>query len=285
MANMVIREHSQLYLSEHRAMYLGRLQPLLCQASAATTLVLGLEGDLELMDPSGIRRYRGRSFLIPAGSRTVVDTHGQRVALCFLDALGQDLLTLVGYMQHRMPLGGSALAFGGLPTEPVVIHEAQRLWQSRASVQAALQCLAGWVAPDGRQIYPAVDGRVIGVLKLIRQRYTENTSVISMAQDLNISVPRLTQLFRLTTGVPIRRFRLWYRIYQTAVKMSQGFTLTEAAVASGFCDASQFSRVFKQIGGVSPSDVLNHQEILIRVLHDLPTTVPQRREASMHQLA
>jgi len=70
-------------------------------------------------------------------------------------------------------------------------------------------------------------------------------------------VPRLIQLFKRTTGVPIRRFRVWQRIYTTILRVAEGDSLTAAAIAAGFADYAHFSRNFKEMSGVNPSDVLS----------------------------
>ena len=80
---------------------------------------------------------------------------------------------------------------------------------------------------------------------------------------MGLSVPRLSQLFKQVIGMPIRRFRLWYRIFATAAKLSQGYSLTEAAVACGFADYPQLCRVFKELTGSRPTVARDNTEIRV----------------------
>ena len=109
--------------------------------------------------------------------------------------------------------------------------------------------------------------RVEKVIKLIKDNYAENTSVEHLARAVNLSVPRLTQLFKKVTGTPIRQFRLWQRVFIAAHKLNEGYSLTEAALHAGFSDYAQFSRVYKKLVGASPSAARNNIEI--RVLKEI----------------
>ena len=115
----------------------------------------------------------------------------------------------------------------------------------------------------------AVDQRVVDVIKLIKQTVDDNLSVEALAKEVNLSVSRLVQLFKQQTGVPIRRYRLWHRLYVTAVKIGRGESLTDAAIAAGFTDYSHCSHTFRSMIGMKPSLILS-QPNKVRIM------VPER---------
>jgi AraC-like DNA-binding protein len=108
------------------------------------------------------------------------------------------------------------------------------------------------------QFYPnhAIDGRVAKVVEKIKQTVDDNLSADDLANLVNLSVPRLVQVFKKQTGVPIRRYRLWHRLFVTAVRMGEGDSLTEAALVAGFTDSAHFSHTFKAMLGMTPSTIL-----------------------------
>ena len=61
----------------------------------------------------------------------------------------------------------------------------------------------------------------------------------------------------IALGVPIRRYRQWHRLFVTAVGVTQGLSLTTAALEAGFTDSAHFSRTFRSILGMPPSAMLN----------------------------
>lgn len=255
-----------LYLSEKRTMYIGRLTPILEQATAASTLMLSIDKTLAIIDKKNNRRYESRSFLIPAGSQVTIDTNDSVIAMCFLDVLGVDLATLKQRMDNVIVLDDKLWLYSGIPNEAQVIASATNIYEFTQPVETALKQLDQWIGlPEGDYTIPA-DDRVTKAVELIKQSVVENISVEEIARELNLSVPRLSQLFKQITGVPIRRYRLWHRIFITAIKMGWGLSLTEASVSSGFSDSAHFSRVFKEIGGVKPSAILNSSSTLIKML-------------------
>ena len=88
-------------------------------------------------------------------------------------------------------------------------------------------------------------------------------SVAEIAAKVSLSIPRLIQLFKQVTGTPIRRFRLWQRIFVTAEKLSTGLSLTDAAMEAGFSDYAHFSRTYRELSGGNPSDARNNTEIRV----------------------
>lgn len=272
-----------LYLSDRRTMYIGQLAPLLCQNSAASTLIFSLDNTLEVIDPVAKQQYQSRSFLIPAGSQSIINTKDSLLTLCFLDPLGKDLIVLKNKMSNEIPISNNAPFYSCHNQEDLLIQSARILYECTSPPEFAFSQLSRWIGEPEEGTALTIDPRVKRAVEMIKSSVLENRSVESIAQELNLSVSRLSQLFKQATGVPVRRFRIWHRIYITAVKMAYGLSLTEACVSSGFSDSSHFSRVFKEIGGIKPSKVLNSKnDTLIMMLptENNPTRI-KRDEQSL----
>lgn len=102
-----------------------------------------------------------------------------------------------------------------------------------------------------------IDPRIVRVIALIKSAPNDNHPIEQLATAVNLSVPRLVQLFKQQIGVPIRRYRQWHRLYVTAVRVARGCSLTEAALQAGFTDSSHFSHTFCSILGMKPSVILS----------------------------
>src|SRR5690606_9488719 len=104
------------------------------------------------------------------------------------------------------------------------------------------------------------DPRVRRLVGLIQSEIGSNLSVEYLAEQVNLSVAGLTKLFKKQTGVPIRRYRQWHRLYVTATEIGKGKTLTEAAQSAGFVDLSHCIHTFNQMLGRKPSYYLQRPE-------------------------
>ena len=91
---------------------------------------------------------------------------------------------------------------------------------------------------------------------MIRADPADNISNDELAARVGLSGARLQRLFKESTGIPIRRYRLWHRLFVTSSMMAMGSTLTDAALAAGFSDSSHLTHVFRSMLGMKPSMVL-----------------------------
>ncbi len=255
---MIIEPHKNraiLYLSEQRLMYLSRMDYSLEQLNGPSILIMSLDGSLELVDRDKNVSYHSRSFLIPAGTQSVINTNNSILAVCYLDDLGKDLATLKPKMNREISFNGKPSIYSGIPDEHNVLKKAYLIFSSEASAKTALNELNDWIGKPLPNCNIKSDKRIEMAVGIIKENAADNVSVDEIAETLGLSVSHLSQLFKEATGVPIRRYRLWQRLFIVAAKMAGGMRLTEAAISAGFSDSAHFSRVFKEICGVRPTDI------------------------------
>jgi AraC-like DNA-binding protein len=258
---------SLVYLSSKRTMYVGPLKRLLEQSNSLTTLIISIDKELVLIDNSSGQNYVSKSFLIPAGSHVTVDTNDSIIALCFLNTLGTDLAKLIPSMKQCVHIDDSSPCYSGIPNELAVIEQAGEIFKRRPSAENVFERLDDWIesSSSGNPCLP--DARISMALTLITRDYARNVSIDEIASAVGLSAPRLIQLFKQVTGIPIRRFRLCHRIFVTLLNLDAGMSLTDAVVEAGFSDYSHFSRIFKELGSVKPSELLSSRNLVdLRVL-------------------
>jgi AraC-like DNA-binding protein len=244
-------------------MYLGRVDSVLNKPMPSPVLLVSIEDEMEVFSTASNESIRTRSLLIPAAADVVIHTHGSRVAQCFLDDIGTDFARLIPQMQTAVKTPAGKALYSHIRHENDIVEHAAYLHDARPSNGEAFEILEHWVGKLCLDSSLIADQRVAKAVSMIKENYTENLSVESVASSVGLSVPRLSQLFKQIVGMPIRRYRLWYRIFATAAKIGQGYTLTDAAVACGFADYPQLCRVFKELTGGKPAAARDNTEIRV----------------------
>lgn len=256
-----MKKKAVIYATGERGVYVGRLEKHFKRTNVPSTLLVSLEDELEVFDSTRQNRVVAKSFLIPAGMSLEVETHGAHVAMFFLGG-SQDLLRLTELMRSMFPMGDQH-CFAGIRGESDVVEFANILRNQRPSLASAEQLVNEWMNHPSR-LKPDPDPRITRAIQLIRQSHDQNVSVEWIGRQVGLSASRLSQLFKEEVGTPIRRYRLWHRVFVTAARIKEGAGLTEAALAAGFTDYAQFSRTYRQLAGGSPSEARDNTEILVR---------------------
>ena len=77
-----------------------------------------------------------------------------------------------------------------------------------------------------------------------------------IAQHVGLSPRQLRRDIADQLGMPFRRYVLWRRLRRAVLAVRRGDDLTTAAATAGFADSAHFSRVFRSLFGLTPSEVL-----------------------------
>ncbi|MEO0452916.1 MAG: AraC family transcriptional regulator [Verrucomicrobiota bacterium] len=94
---------------------------------------------------------------------------------------------------------------------------------------------------------------VVKAKRQIEANYTQDLSVDSIAEALNLSRAHFMREFKKGAGQTVNQFLTHFRIEQ-AKRMLAEKTVTETAFDVGFNDSNYFSTVFKKTTGVSPGE-------------------------------
>lgn len=97
-------------------------------------------------------------------------------------------------------------------------------------------------------------GQIARSLRLIHTRYAQSLDVTLLAEEAGMSVPSFHSHFKAITRVSPMQYVKSTRLHQARLLMvRQGLSADSASHAVGYTSASQFSREFKRLFGLSPA--------------------------------
>lgn len=244
---------SILYLWAKRTLYIGHYNGFREITQGTASLIFGLDGDIEITHVKTGKKCIAQSFLVPAGESYAIASHGGRIANCFLDVCSEDFPRLKRYMR-----GSFSNIYFNYAAENMSLSTIYRMIDLKLDQKEAKKLLHNmlYVSDNDMSAYTSVDPRVVVLVGLIRRDPTVTHTGEFLANSINVSETTMQRLFKAATGVTVRRFRLWHRLFLTASLVADGHSITEAAIDSGFSDASHFNHVFKEMIGMSPSSIM-----------------------------
>ncbi|NLM74904.1 MAG: helix-turn-helix transcriptional regulator [Clostridiaceae bacterium] len=89
--------------------------------------------------------------------------------------------------------------------------------------------------------------------KLIEHHVRDNITAKEIARRLNVSYETFRKLFKAKKGVPPHEYIVRKRIDTAKTMLLQGKAIGEIALELGYCDSFAFSKQFKKVAGISPS--------------------------------
>ena len=240
----------QLHLWEHRSLFLGSIpEPVECLPACAWLLV-GLNSPFEVA-VNDSPRVNSRIALIPASGELRYLPNDGLLACCFLDVLGRDYRHLAPTMK----------AIG----DGLYISDEHSSFELK-TINTLMQCYSGTIAAS--EVYhhlidalslpsPTAEGQmqltIANIVNSVKQTAAGNLTNAHYAAEAGISEEVLSRWFTQVTGLTLRRYRNWHRIFLAAGLMQHGVSLTESAHAVGFSDAAHFNHVFREMLGLKPS--------------------------------
>jgi AraC-like DNA-binding protein len=139
--------------------------------------------------------------------------------------------------------------------------QAQSIETADRIISAIIDRLAGPIA------FPKTHPRIEKALSYIHHAQGKELTLSQLAAQVFLSESRLSHLFKAEVGIPIQRYLLWYKVMQTAFNIGRGMSFTDAAEEAGFADSAHFSRTFRAMFGITPSQILKRSR-LVRVISD-----------------
>ncbi len=105
----------------------------------------------------------------------------------------------------------------------------------------------------------AVEGEPLAglaaALRVVRERYGEPLRVDRLAADAGLSVYRFSRRIRALFGLTPAQLIAQTRLEAArALLAGGGATVAEIAVACGYCDQSAFTRHFRRVAGLTPTE-------------------------------
>lgn len=101
--------------------------------------------------------------------------------------------------------------------------------------------------------HPSIDAALARLPDLVGEGRVE---VDQLAAEVGLSVSRLTHVFSDEIGTPIRSYVRWLRLVNATEQLANGASITQAAHEAGFADGPHFTRTFRAMFGLAPTDAV-----------------------------
>jgi AraC-like DNA-binding protein len=240
--------HIQLHLWEHRSLFLGAIPDAVECTPACAWLLAGLDTPFEISINGG-SRISTRLALVPPGAEICYFPEGGLLACCFLDVLCCDYRALSLRMQPVAD--GLYIETGAFADEAVKVF--RHLYHDLVDPAAVYDCLVDVLRLPSPMPEGNIQQVVARVVASVRLTAAANLTNSHYAMEAGLAEEVQSRWFRQQTGLTLRRYRNWHRLFLAAWMMRQGVPLTVAAQEAGFSDAAHFNHVFREMVGLKPS--------------------------------
>ncbi len=111
---------------------------------------------------------------------------------------------------------------------------------------------------EAKDAPPSLSERYVKqLMEYVNEHYTERIGLDALASLLGISKCHLAREFKKITGQTVLAYINTLRCRRAELLISEGKSVTEAAIDAGFESLSYFSRTYKKLMGASPSKQKN----------------------------
>jgi AraC-like DNA-binding protein len=242
-------ESPKLYFWGARTLFIGQAFGLSAHRNAVAVLCAGLDAPFEIAnDPRqpAAGYVACRTALIPANTLHHLRTGGGAMAFLYVDARSNDYSRLAASVEFAQPRFGTKLANEAQYLDALAALRDGLPWRQARSELASLL---------GLDVPMHEDERIAEALRDLREHPDRPHALDEVARKARLSPSRFLHLFKAATGVPFRRYKIWVRMGAAVRDMTAGRSLTDAALAAGFASSSHFSTAFREMFGLSPSQL------------------------------
>ncbi|MDQ8728670.1 helix-turn-helix transcriptional regulator [Bradyrhizobium sp. LHD-71] len=96
--------------------------------------------------------------------------------------------------------------------------------------------------------------RLIDARQLLQDRFEEAWTISGLAKATGISEKKLKAGFRQIIGRSVHSYLREVRLTAAATMLNEGHSVTDVALSVGFANLSHFSKAFRELHGVNPSE-------------------------------
>jgi AraC-like DNA-binding protein len=239
---------NKLFIDFKHALFVGHLDAIKHHKHTTGALCISLGEKLVVKKRD--EEYRSRVLYIEQNTDFEMLSSSPVVIYCFeLNAqqralIGQQLGIDVTPIHHKFA------------NEDVFVKAGQWLGESKTlNMQHVLRFLD--LLGINKTEQEKADKRIDKLIETLHAAPTHKFTIDELTQHASLSKTRLSELFKSTTGLTLRRYRIWQRLIVAAELASKGYDLTYCAQQAGFSDSAHLSNSCRKLLGVSPIELLS----------------------------
>ncbi len=237
-----MRNKASLILLKHRATYLGELCVTDMHQHGALVLLIGLSGRIRLTFKDG-RTIDCRSALLDADVAHSLDPQGELIMTIYSEVDAPETQLLRSLYLNKQPI-----AYDVVAPAMFLKHRQRSLFEFDLSSILGLDL--------NKFAEPRLEPRVSKCLQLLNDQSSRHRKQETIARELQLSPSRLNHLFKDSTGIAYRRYRLWAQLALFMRDVKNTNNVTTSALNSGFYDAAHLSNSYRKLLGISPAALL-----------------------------
>ncbi len=228
-------------------MYCGPIGPTEMHAHHAFQIVVH-DGAACLVDVAG-ETIDGPIAIVEPDQHHSIQTRRDHAVVVFVEPE-----SFAGASLRRR--GPAAVIQGSFPVTEVIGSSTPDNWSRADEAVRRTLAMAGvtdQAAPLRWWRHPAVDEALLRLPDLVEGGRVD---VSDLAATIGVSTSRLTHVFSSEVGIPLRSYARWLRLVRATERLAEGASITDAAHEARFADGAHFSRVFREMFGLTPSEVM-----------------------------
>jgi len=217
-----------------------------------------------------ILHQRGKSTVIPENALFVINPSTAHTCQSQKGGHSYMALSITASFMRDIASGISAHLRSVPHFEKVLINDARltvkfrrlfSLFESAESVfetESVLLALLSQLILNHSDRQPVICGRTVhdrtitGVCEFIRMNYARRLTLGQLAREACLSPFYFQRIFLEKTGVSPHEYLLACRMKKARQFLSEGYSLAQVALNTGFADQSHFTRSFLRVMGITP---------------------------------
>lgn len=233
---------TEIYLAKtHLLLKAGYGNPEM-HSHSASHVMIGLEGDIKV-SVNGESVVCSGAFL-PSGISHTVDGFGRPLLVFMFDVTSKVSERITDFrsmnVQDAERIVSAWESFDRCKTEEAY----EGFW---TEIMAVLG-----ISETGSRVS---DERILAAIRFVKEHLNDDVTIRDAAESVCLSEGRFSHLFREKTGVAFAGYLVMQKIFYAYMQITEGKSITEAAVAAGFSSPSHFATVNKKMFGITARDL------------------------------
>jgi len=200
-------------------------------------------------------------FINPGEVHTGSTMGANTLVYCSLSPTREQIQQIAGILEKPLP---NDFCFNHPVSRPSrlankmrsLFHAIEQNAQSILSEELFFDVMNDLLDNGKRSDTPSIrsDARVKELINVMRDSFTEPLTLQRMSELVRISPFHLIRLFKTSTGLSPYEYLVTLRVEHARKLLTEGRTVQDAALESGFYDTSHLNRMFKKVSGSTPKN-------------------------------